>query len=915
MKPVAKPILFFAFANDRQEQARYLRNLPEEARQVQKILAAAEARGHGELVVRQNATASDILDIFQDPRYRDRVALFHFGGHANGYQLLVETADGQAIAANAGGLARFLAQQRGLQLIFLNACATEGQVMDLLDVGVPAVIATDMAVEDATATAFAARFYRGLDGGATIETAFQEARAAMQMQGGPTFRHLGAVEVDSGDRIPWRLHYRAGAEAVAGWNLPLAASDPLFGLPNLPSLDLPDRPYCYLDWYRRNDAEIFFGRGQEIRTIYDCVTATGSPPIVLFYGQSGVGKSSLLAAGLLPRLEASHSVRYTRRDQTKGLLGTLAAALESSPADDLSAAWRTQEAEMGRPLVVVLDQVEEVFTRPDPQQPEEMAAFLAGLEHLFGDASRRPHGRLILSFRKERLAEIQRQLVERKLPRREIFLERLGRRGIVEVVAGPQSTLRLRSHYGLSVADDLSGLIADDLLADRESPVAPMLAILLADMWDAAKARNYHNPHFDQDLYHDLRSRGLSLDDFLGRQLQTLHTRQPDAVDSGLVLDLLAYHTTPLMTAEQRTLADLTQTYQHRQDLLPDLVQECRDLYLLVDPSQNQPGAPSASRLTHDTLAPHVRKRFDESDAPGQRAWRILESRSAQWTDDKMGPVLDEGDLALVEAGQSGMRDWDDTRCERLLIQASRLARVRRQRQRRLVAGTMLVLALALFLAVGWNEMRNVWLRSQVLAASPQADMGTFSIDRYEVSIQQYAQCNRANPDRCPQIFGNEHFDRFEEGQVDQGPLPITHVNAIHAAQFCQWLGRRLPTIEEWETAVRRVHPDLITPEGELSSVTGLNIDTDTPWSVKEMDQPTQDGERPLHLIGNVSEWTASRDDGGVWEGQDGASVVRLAGGSFETPSPIGLPISDLWILSIASVADDDRFGFRCASG
>jgi hypothetical protein len=151
--------------------------------------------------------------------------------------LLVETADGRAIAANAGGLARFLAQQRGLQLIFLNACATEGQVMDLLDVGVPAVIATDQAVEDATATAFAARFYKGL---------------------------------------------------------------------------------------------------------------VGSPPIVLFYGQSGVGKSSLLAAGLLPRLEASHSVRYTRRDQARGLPGTLAAALKSSPGDDLSAVWRTSDAEASR---------------------------------------------------------------------------------------------------------------------------------------------------------------------------------------------------------------------------------------------------------------------------------------------------------------------------------------------------------------------------------------------------------------------------------------------------------------------------------------------------------------------------------------------------------------------------------------
>ena len=67
--------------------------------------------------------------------------------------------------------------------------------------------------------------------------------------------------------------------------------------------------------------------GERSGTLYDRVMAAGSPPIVLFYGQSGVGKSSLLAAGLLPRLEGSHAVRYARRDQAAGLLGTLAAAL------------------------------------------------------------------------------------------------------------------------------------------------------------------------------------------------------------------------------------------------------------------------------------------------------------------------------------------------------------------------------------------------------------------------------------------------------------------------------------------------------------------------------------------------------------------------------------------------------------
>lgn len=45
MTVIAKPIIFLATANDRADRARYLRNLAEEARQVQRALTAASMRG------------------------------------------------------------------------------------------------------------------------------------------------------------------------------------------------------------------------------------------------------------------------------------------------------------------------------------------------------------------------------------------------------------------------------------------------------------------------------------------------------------------------------------------------------------------------------------------------------------------------------------------------------------------------------------------------------------------------------------------------------------------------------------------------------------------------------------------------------------------------------------------------------
>ena len=89
-----KPVIFFAFANERDDRVKYLRNLPEEARNIRQALDTAKRNGLCDVVERPNATLKEILDVFQDPEYHNRIAVFHYGGHANGYQLLLESRRG-----------------------------------------------------------------------------------------------------------------------------------------------------------------------------------------------------------------------------------------------------------------------------------------------------------------------------------------------------------------------------------------------------------------------------------------------------------------------------------------------------------------------------------------------------------------------------------------------------------------------------------------------------------------------------------------------------------------------------------------------------------------------------------------------------------------------------------------------------
>ena len=259
-QPTEKPVILLTFANDRDDRARYLRNLPEEARRLQEALKQAEIVGLCEVVVRQNAMVDRILDVFQDPRYRDRVAIFHYGGHAGGYGLLLESATGQPVVADAGGLASFLRQQHSLQLVFLNGCSTGPQVKGLLEAGVAAVIATSQAIRDEVATEFAARFYKALGAGATIRRAFDEAAAAVTTARGGMTRAFFRDEEAAGDCLPWEI--RPDGAEVGGWSIPKAADDPTFGLPPLPEGDLPESPFLRpLARFMAKEAEVFFGRG------------------------------------------------------------------------------------------------------------------------------------------------------------------------------------------------------------------------------------------------------------------------------------------------------------------------------------------------------------------------------------------------------------------------------------------------------------------------------------------------------------------------------------------------------------------------------------------------------------------------------------------------------------------------------
>ncbi len=218
------PVILAAFAND---QGRFLDGLQRECDAISDALQKKDDAG---IIKFKTQTAADIARLFDlIGNYGDDLAVLHYGGHADGSVLDLQAAGGGNAAAHGEGLAQLLGTLPNLKLVFLNGCATQGHVEQLLAQGVPAVIATAAPVEDDIALQFAREFYTALaDPGAsrTIDFAFARAKALVATAKG------SAIEIESrgmraGSDAPpligaakWGLYAVQGKEAALAWTLP-----------------------------------------------------------------------------------------------------------------------------------------------------------------------------------------------------------------------------------------------------------------------------------------------------------------------------------------------------------------------------------------------------------------------------------------------------------------------------------------------------------------------------------------------------------------------------------------------------------------------------------------------------------------------------------------------------------------------
>jgi hypothetical protein len=121
-------------------------------------------------------------------------------------------------------------------------------------------------------------------------------------------------------------------------------------------------PFKLFEPYGSNDKNIFFGRDSEIYALYNLLQQTR---LVLIYGASGTGKTSLINAGLPKVFKTTdwYRVSIRRKDNINDTIRQeLARLTEQTTITDLSEVLNELHEIRWIPIYLVFDQFEEIFT-------------------------------------------------------------------------------------------------------------------------------------------------------------------------------------------------------------------------------------------------------------------------------------------------------------------------------------------------------------------------------------------------------------------------------------------------------------------------------------------------------------------------------------------------------------------------
>lgn len=156
--------------------------LDEEARAISEMIRKAKHRDAVKLISCWAVRPLDLLQAINE----HRPSVIHFSGHGSPRdEIVFQDDNGNAKLVSKEAIAQtFAATSSEIQLVFFNTCYSQHQAEAVVE-HVNAAIGMTTAVGDEAARIFAAQFYSAIGFGLSIKAAFEQAKAALMLEGIP----------------------------------------------------------------------------------------------------------------------------------------------------------------------------------------------------------------------------------------------------------------------------------------------------------------------------------------------------------------------------------------------------------------------------------------------------------------------------------------------------------------------------------------------------------------------------------------------------------------------------------------------------------------------------------------------------------------------------------------------------------
>ena len=434
-------------------------------------------------------------------------------------------------------------------------------------------------------------------------------------------------------------------------------------------------PFKFLDSYKKEDRDIFFGRNREIEELYQKVFDS---KLMLVYGVSGTGKSSLIHCGLANKFQETDWLPLVIR-RGGNIIESLAAGIKAvsitiqkdkiNSSVDFKKGLRSLYLDHYKPIFFIFDQFEELFIFGDKEERREFINIVRTL--IESDLQ----CRLIFVMREEYMAGVTE--FERYIPTffaNRVRIEKMSHTNALQAIEEPCKifNISLEESFAETLLEKLSPGSTDVELTYLQVFLDKIFRLALNEM-ETEKAQTKIS--FTLPILFKIGNVSNLLGSFLDDQISVMD-------DPGTALSILkslvsVQGTKRQMSQEEIEESLLTFGKHPGKSVLQEMIQTFINIRILSDRDEN-----GRVELRHDALADKIFEKFTIAEKELLELRKYVEN--AFYTYEKRGILLGKSDLDYMAAYESrlilpqNLKDFVILSKEKLMLRQKALTRLTR---------------------------------------------------------------------------------------------------------------------------------------------------------------------------------------------------------------------------------------------